>query len=136
MIGVTADTNIYISALHFGGLPRQFLGLAIRRRIELAISPPIQREIGRVLRERFQWRAEAVEEQAVRLLRIARLVHPSERIDAVADDPDDNRILECAVTAGSNYIVSGDKHLLRLGSYGGIAIIKVADFLTLAPMQS
>jgi hypothetical protein len=40
VIGVTADTNIYISAFNFGGLPRQFLGLAIRGRFELAISPP------------------------------------------------------------------------------------------------
>ncbi len=67
--------------------------------------------------------------------RIARLVHPTQAIDAVPDDPDDNRILECAMTARSNYIVSGDKHLLRLGSYGGIEIIKVADFMQLAPMQ-
>jgi putative PIN family toxin of toxin-antitoxin system len=116
-------------------LPRQFLGLAIRGRFELAISPPIQAEIDRVLRERFLWSAEAAEEQAVRLLRIARLVHPAESIDAVPDDPDDNRILECAVTARSDYVVSGDKHLLRLGSYGGIEIVKVADFLMLAPMQ-
>jgi putative PIN family toxin of toxin-antitoxin system len=129
LIGVTADTNIYISALNFGGLPRQFLSLAIRGRFELAVYPPIQAEIDRVLRERFLWTVEAADEQAVRLLRIARLVHPCQAIDAVPDDPDDNRILECAMTARSNYIVSGDKHLLRLGSYGGIAIIKVAEFL-------
>jgi predicted nucleic acid-binding protein len=59
------------------------------------------------LRERFLWTAEAAEEQAVRLLRIARLVNPTESIDAVPDDPDDNRILECAVTARSDYVVSG-----------------------------
>ena len=43
----------------------------------------------------------------------------------------DNRILECAVAAGSDYIVSGDKDLLRLGSYDAIRILNVADFLAL-----
>ncbi len=50
------------------------------------------------------------------------------------DDPDDNRILEWATAAQSNYIVTGDKNLLRLGSYDGIEIIKVAEFLKLPPM--
>jgi predicted nucleic acid-binding protein len=65
---------------------------------------------------------------------MTRLVHPSQVIDAVPDDPDDNRILECATAAQSNYIVTGDKDLLRLGSYGGIEIIQVAEFLKLPPM--
>jgi predicted nucleic acid-binding protein len=52
----------------------------------------------------------------------------------VPDDPDDNRILEWATAAQSNYIVTGDKDLLRLGSYGGIEIIQVAEFLKLPPM--
>ena len=45
------------------------------------------------------------------------------------DDPDDNRIVECAVEAGSEYIVTKDKDLLRLGGYGGIKIIRPADLL-------
>jgi predicted nucleic acid-binding protein len=61
------------------------------------------------------------------------LVFPAQAIDAVPDDPDDNRILECAVAAGSHFIVTGDKHLLRFGQYDGIEIVKVASFLTLAP---
>ena len=45
------------------------------------------------------------------------------------DDPDDNRIVECAVEAGSAYIVTKDKDLLRMGEYGGIKMIRPADFL-------
>jgi putative PIN family toxin of toxin-antitoxin system len=134
VIGVTADTNIYISALNFGGLPRQFLVLALERRFELAVSPPIQAEVERILRERFLWTEDALRNEAFRLSRMTRLVHPTQLIDAVPDDPDDNRILECAVASNSRYIVSGDKDLLRLGSYGGIEIIKVAEFLMLPPM--
>jgi hypothetical protein len=56
----TADTNIYISALNFGGLPRQFFRLAIQGHFELAVSPKLQVEIERVLRQRFSWTREAV----------------------------------------------------------------------------
>ena len=58
-----------------------------------------------------------------------RMVTPTEAISAVQDDPDDNRILECAKASGSNAIITRDKHLLRLGRYEGIAMLTVADFL-------
>ena len=52
-------------------------------------------------------------------------------------DPPDNRILECAVTAKSNFIVSGDfRHVLPLGQYEGIPIVKVADFMEILQKQS
>jgi len=44
-------------------------------------------------------------------------------------DPSDNRILECAVAADVEVIVSGDKHLLALGSFRGIPIQRVGEFL-------
>jgi len=56
-------------------------------------------------------------------------VAPAQKLDAVREDPADNRILECAVEAGSEYIVSGDKDLHRLGQYGSARVIKVADML-------
>jgi predicted nucleic acid-binding protein len=56
-------------------------------------------------------------------------VSPAEIIEAVPADPDDNRVLECAVAAGSEVIVTGDKHLLALGSFRGIDIVMVSDFL-------
>ena len=56
----------------------------------------------------------------------------SEAILDEKEDPPDNRILECASAAGSDYIVSGDKDLLRLGRYDSIRIVRVAEFLELA----
>ena len=50
-------------------------------------------------------------------------------MDAVPADPTDNRVIECAIAASADVIVSGDKHLLRLKSYAGIPIISVRDFL-------
>lgn len=47
----------------------------------------------------------------------------------VAADPADDRVLECAVAAQADYIVSGDKHLLNLRNFGKIPILAPADFL-------
>jgi predicted nucleic acid-binding protein len=52
----------------------------------------------------------------------------------IADDPDDNRLLECAVTSGSLYIISGDQHLLDLKEYQGIQILSPAGFVVLLEM--
>jgi predicted nucleic acid-binding protein len=56
-------------------------------------------------------------------------------LDAVKDDPSDNRIVECAVSAGSDYLVTGDKDLLRLGQYDSVRIVNVADFLGIATQR-
>ena len=57
------------------------------------------------------------------LAKLGNLVTPKKAIDAIKEDPDDNGILECAVEAGSEFIVTSDKDLLRLGEYGSIRIV-------------
>jgi uncharacterized protein len=61
--------------------------------------------------------------------RLGEEVIPQRRVNAVRDDPDDNHIIECALAAGADTIVSGDGHLLRLGAYEGIAILTPREFL-------
>ncbi len=131
MIGVTVDTNVYIYALVFNGLPLRVLAAARQGLIRLDISGPLLEEINRVLRDKFLWSDDMLQGTAAQLSRFTSLVHPTEIIDAVPEDPDDNRVLECAVSAGSRFVVTGDAALLRLGSYRGIRILKVADFLAL-----
>ena len=128
MLEVTADSNIYISALVFAG---QFLNAARGGVFSLAASDALLDEIHRVLRDKFKWSKEALDAAAANLADFTRRVHPTRTIDAVLADPDDNRVLECAVAAGSRFIVTGDNDLLRLGSYAEIQIVKVADFLEL-----
>jgi uncharacterized protein len=126
---VTADTNVYISALQFGGRPDEVLRLARRGLVRLAVSEPILAEVRRVLGDKFRRTAEEVAE-ADRLIRaFAELVTPARRLAVVAEDPDDDRVLECAVAAGAQVLVSGDKDLLRLGEFEGIAIVTVTAFL-------
>ena len=57
------------------------------------------------------------------------LISVSNPIEVEGLDPSDNRILECAVAGKVDYIISGDKHLLELGSYKGIPVLKAKEFL-------
>ena len=132
MLRVTADSNIYISALHFGGPPEDFLNLARAGSIHLTISDEIIDEVARVLRDKFHWSPEAVALFRERAADFTQKVTPTQRLNVIKEDPPDNRILECAVEGKSEYIVTRDNDLLRLGSYQGTKIIKVADFLGIA----
>jgi putative PIN family toxin of toxin-antitoxin system len=126
---ITADTNIYISALNFGGKPLQVLELARSGQIELAISNAIITEMSRILFNKFFWNRQDVGEAMNQILEFTKYVHPDHRLDVVPSDPDDNRVLECALKANSDTIVTGDTDLLVMGTYGRIKIQSAADFL-------
>ena len=130
MIRVTADTNVVVAGLNFPGNPRRILELVDSGEIRLAVSSAILEEIADVLqRKKFGWSPSEVGEAIDRLTRVAEHVESQQAVNAVKDDPDDNRILECAAAARSDYIISGDKHLLSLGRFGNAKILKPADFL-------
>ena len=127
---VTFDTNVYISALNFSrGKPKQLLQLAMDGVVHVAISDAIMQEVRRVMREKFHMTPEDLQEAEAIISACTERVIPTEVLDVVKDDPDDNRIVECAVAFGSDCIVTGDNDLLRLGEYAGIKMIKVSDFL-------
>ncbi len=130
MPSATADTNIYISALQFGGTPQRFLDGAAAGDFRLDISDAIFREILRVLHDKFGWPESELREAEMLLSICTRRVVPTQILDVIKADPSDNRILECATAAGSEVIVTGDKqHILPLGVYQGIPIVTVADFM-------
>jgi predicted nucleic acid-binding protein len=82
-------------------------------------------------RDKFLWPREDLAEAAADIMDFATRVDPTRSIEAVPEDPDDNRVLECAVAAGSGYIVTGDPALLRLAAFEGIRILRVAEFMAL-----
>jgi len=129
-VRVVLDTNILISAFVFpGGSPESVYRAGIQRRIELVTSPPLLAEFGRVLSEKFGWEPSFVEEAVVQIARIGTIVRPRQRLAVVKDDPDDDRVLEAAIAGGTEAIVSGDRHLLRLGRWDKIRILKAAALL-------
>jgi putative PIN family toxin of toxin-antitoxin system len=128
MLRVTADTNIYISALMFGGLPGIFLDLAVNRSFTLVTSASLLVELDEKLRGKFRVSPTGAEAIRDMLESISDIVEPGFVLNVVVDDPDDNRVLECAAAGKAEIIVSGDKHLLRLRSYEAIRIVTVRQF--------
>jgi uncharacterized protein len=134
MTRVVADTNIYISAMMFGGLPGSLLDLGLLRAFTLITSPPLLDELEDKLRVKFGVSAADAAAIRAKLENAADVVNPDLTLDVVKDDPDDNRVLECAVAGRADYIVSGDRHLLQLKAHAGIAILTARQFLeALAP---
>ena len=125
----TADSNIWVSGLNWYGKPHELLNLARDGTIELAISDAILDEFSRILHDKLEWSDDRLNSMRAEAATFTKRVSSTETLDVVKADPDDNRILECAVAAGSDVIVTGDAHLLQLGAYRGIKIMKVADFL-------
>jgi uncharacterized protein len=130
MIRVVADTNVFISALMFGGLPGLFLDVAFSGAFQLVTSEVLLDELDEKLRVKFGLSTEDADAVRRRLSDSAETASPQLTLDAVRDDPDDNRVLECAVAGKANYIVSGDRHLLRLTAYDGIPVLTVRQFLS------
>ena len=133
---VVLDTNQHISAIiRPNGNPDQILQLWHLGLIEMAISPAILEEFQRVARRpRIQQKYNLSDGDITDYLEVLRefaiVVPGSITVDAVPDDPDDNIVIACALEAEADLIISGDQHLLTLGSYQGIPIVKAADFLS------
>lgn len=130
-IKVVLDTNVLISGVLFGGNPRKIIEHGMRGSIRICISGPIFDELKRVLqRPKFSFPPEIIQIISEELLHIADFVNPAVRLAVIPYDPADNRVLECAVESDADYIVSGDKHLLRLKTYQNIQIIEPAQFVS------
>jgi uncharacterized protein len=119
LISATFDTNIYIRGLHFGGAGAALLAAAKAGSFRLDLSEAILSEAARVLREKFAWDGYSINDAYRKIRAIGNPVIPTETLSVIQEDPDDDRILECAAEAKSDYIVSEDKDLLRTGEFRG-----------------
>lgn len=133
---VVLDTNQHISAIiRPNGQPSQIVQLWRIGLIELAISPFILAEFEEVVhRPRIQQKYNLSDADIVEYLEVLRtfaiLVPGTITVNAVPDDPDDDIIIACAIEAEADVIISGDQHLLSLGSYQEIPIVRAVDFLS------
>ena len=127
---IVLDTNVLISALLFGGPPREILNMIVAGAVDCSLSPPILDELKDVLqRPKFGFSSQQAMAVVEELSALCTIVGPFERISVISADPDDDRILECALEARADIIVSGDAHLLELGRHEGIRILSPSEFL-------
>ncbi len=126
---VVFDTNIFVSALVF---PGGRADAALQRILDgddiLIVSPAIIDEVLAVLAEKFGRHLEELSRVAVLLAETGELVRPRSRLTVLADGPD-NRILECALAGKAGAIVTGDKAMLRLKAFRGIALMSLDTYL-------
>ena len=129
---VVVDTNVFISSLlNTEGNPRKVIDLWRFEKITLCLSKQILAEYFEVL-GRFGMSEEPEGEKLVQLFqkRYNQVFLPSvPAISAIAEDPADNKFIECAVAADAKYIISGDRHLLNLKVFKGVRILPPTEFL-------
>ena len=125
------DTNVLISGLCFGGKPARVLEHALTGRIKLFTSTVLIDEFKSVMDAKFPGRKVAILDTLYELSQVWELVPEASlpKLRHIVADPADDRVLECAVAARADIILSGDKHLLDLKSFGKISILTVSDFL-------
>ncbi len=129
MLRVVIDTNILVAAFHRpSGRYASMWRAALARQYVLVWSPPLASELASVLRNQLQWEEHDVQRRIRDVAAIAEMVQPGVAL-RVAADPDDDRVLECAVDGNADLIVSNDKHLRSLRSFRGVTILHGSDFL-------
>lgn len=138
---VVFDANVFVSAfISTSGTPKQIIELWRAEAFELVISEPILAEIGRVMRypkirERHNLSEKALGQLLELLRKEAHVVDTLEQL-SISHDEADNRYIECAISSGAEYLVTGDKkHLLPIGEYQGVRIITPAAFMALVKLD-
>jgi putative PIN family toxin of toxin-antitoxin system len=132
---ITADTNVLLSATLWEGDSFRILEKVKSGEIELVLSNEILEEYSKVLfyeeiQDKIKDKALEIKTTVEELKAMSTIVSPFLKINAVKKDPADNKIIECALEGKVDYLVTNDNHLLELGEYRGIKIIKPEEFLT------
>jgi uncharacterized protein len=126
------DANVIVSAVLFGGKPREVLSSVAAGRVQGCTSDALIRELQEVLqREKFGLEMRTVQAIISEVSAMSEWTTPTEQLGIISEDPSDNHVLECAVAAAADYVVTGDRHLLELGTYRGICIIQPERMATL-----
>lgn len=127
---VVIDTNVLVSAIVYGGIPKQILALVLDEHVVGVTTRVLMAELIDVLSKKFHFSLQKLG-SAESLMQESFLIVQPEKTISVLDDDDDNRVLEAAVAGACGYIVTGDTDLLRLKEYKGITIMTPAEFLAL-----
>jgi len=130
-VRVVIDTNVLISAIFWSGKPKQLLNRARKQKITFVTSNDLLNELKEILIRQdkpFHLSDDEADHVVETMRGLAEVVKIRSRITVCRDEMD-NKVLSCAIDGKAACIISGDTHLLELGSFRGIRIITVSDFL-------
>lgn len=129
---VVLDTNVLLSAfLWKSSVSKKLLSKLLCCKMEIYTSQDIMLEFQRVLKRDFTFSDSEAMDAMKEIFSFARLVYPSIKVEVVKDDPTDDKIIECAIASHSAYILSYNKHLLKIKEYMGIEILRPEEMLFL-----
>lgn len=130
LIKVVIDTNVFVSGIFFGGPPYRVLKAWQDGQLQIAVSEEIIEEYKRVI-ETLSAKFEHIDlEPIMELLLINAEIVPSYSFETpVCEDADDDKFIACAIASKSKYIISGDKHLLKIGTFLDTAIVTPRYFV-------
>lgn len=121
---VVFDTNIYIASIFKGGFTESLItNLVLKKIIILLCSEEILKETQQKLIEKFHWREIDARNFTNYIRKISEIVHINKKLNVINCDPDDNKILECALSGKADLIISADQDLLKLKIFKGIPIV-------------
>jgi len=131
---ITVDTNILISATFWHGDSEKIIDKAENKEVTLVLSKEILEEYNQVLeyeeiKEKIKNKNLEMKKAMLKIGTISEIVEVNSKVDAVKEDPDDNKIIECAIDGNSEYIITKDRHLLKLKEHKGIKILTPEEFL-------
>lgn len=127
---VVLDTNIIVSGLAYTGNEHRVMQAGRDGQVEVVLCEVVIQEAFRVLSGKFGWSTVYTDQELRQLRGHAIVLDPPPSADLIPQGHPDNRILDCAVFAQADYLVTGDrKHLLPLGEYEGVKILRAPDFM-------
>lgn len=134
MIRITVDTNILISATFWHGSSEKIIDQAENKDVTLVLSEQILEEYSKVLeykeiKDKIKDKDLEIKKTMLKIRAISEIIDINSKINLVKEDPDDNKIIECAIDGNVNYLITNDAHLLKLKEYKGIKIITPEEFL-------
>lgn len=122
------DTNVYVAEALLGRTAEQMLDATERGSWRIYTSAYVGEELQRVLTEALDFSRRLAILSRRRVLRRATVVKPGASRHEVADDAHDSPILQAALAAGVDYLVTNDAHLLDLSPYEGLRILSMSDY--------
>ena|SRR3989338_8664433 len=128
-MNVTADTNFLISSSMWdNSVAHKLLLSLIENNVKIYTTKEILEEFSKVLKRDFKYNNEEVTERVNTVLSFVNLIIVRNKINIVKEDPDDNKIIECAIESDSEYILTYDNHLLKIKEYKSVKILKPEEF--------
>jgi len=133
---VTLDTNVLISGTFWNGPSFEIVRKVSLNEIELVATKETIAEYNKIINseeimDKSKEKDLMVNDAVLEILEHSNLVDPKRKFDLIKDDPDDNKLLECAFEGKAEFIISKDKHLLKIKEFEGIKIVSPEQFLSL-----